>query len=171
MFCSPGAMCLVCLWYDIRTVSYSCLLFIVSLTSYAYDHSLSRRSILSRLFSASSASFAEVFTPSPDFCVFSMIAHARRTKAGTVSCFSCLGISTKVQYWVSRRITSCRHRSHNYPLNPSFKITLKILFLLIPWILVVHWAAWEIPWLFLEPEGSLSCDVWVSHSGAPCLLG
>lgn len=67
---------------------------------------LSSRSMRSRLSCASSASFADVFTPSPDFCVFSMMAHARSTKAGTVSCFSCFGISTSVQYCVSKRITS-----------------------------------------------------------------
>lgn len=63
-------------------------------------------SILSRLSAASSASLAEVLTPSPDFCVFSMMAHARSTNAGTVSAFSCRGISTNDQYWVSSRITS-----------------------------------------------------------------
>lgn len=69
-------------------------------------YSLSNLSILSRFSCASSASFAEVLTPSPDFWVFSIIAHALNTNAGTVSCFSCFGMSTKVQYCVSNRITS-----------------------------------------------------------------
>lgn len=65
--------------------------------------SLSIRSLRS---AASSANFEEVFTPSPDFWVFSIIAQARNTKAGTVSAFSWRGISTRDQYWVSRRMTS-----------------------------------------------------------------
>lgn len=69
-------------------------------------YSLSKRSILLCLSWASSANFADVLTPSPDFCVFSIMAQARRTNAGTVSCFSCFGMSTKVQYCVSSLITS-----------------------------------------------------------------
>jgi len=69
-------------------------------------YSLSSLSIRSRLVSASSARRAEVFTPSPLLWVFSMMEQARNTKAGTVSCFSCLGISTSVQYCVSSLITS-----------------------------------------------------------------
>uniref|UniRef100_A0A182INM0 Uncharacterized protein n=1 Tax=Anopheles atroparvus TaxID=41427 RepID=A0A182INM0_ANOAO len=58
---------------------------------------------------SSSASLADVLTPSPDFCDFSIMLQARSTKAGTVSSFSCFGISTSVQYCVSSRMTSCRN--------------------------------------------------------------
>lgn len=70
------------------------------------EYSLSSLSMRSLLVSASSARRAEVFTPSPLLWVFSMMEQARSTKAGTVSCFSCLGISTSVQYCVSSLITS-----------------------------------------------------------------
>lgn len=65
----------------------------------------------SLLVSASSARRAEVFTPSPLLWVFSMMEQARNTKAGTVSCFSCLGISTSVQYCVSSLITSWKGKT------------------------------------------------------------
>jgi len=68
----------------------------------------------SRLVSASSARRAEVFTPSPLLWVFSMMEQARNTKAGTVSCFSCLGISTSVQYCVSSLITSWNDNTVGY---------------------------------------------------------
>jgi hypothetical protein len=34
-------------------------------------------------------------------------------------------MSTRVQYWVSKRITSCRQRSQYYKLKISFKIVVK----------------------------------------------
>jgi len=76
------------------------------LTWSCLKYSLSSLSMRSRLVSASSARRAEVFTPSPLLWVFSIMEQARNTKAGTVSCFSCLGISTSVQYCVSSLITS-----------------------------------------------------------------
>lgn len=63
-------------------------------------------SMRSRFFSSSSANFALDLTPSPDFWDFSTMPHALSTNDGTVSCFSCFGISTSVQYCVSNRITS-----------------------------------------------------------------
>lgn len=75
------------------------------------EYSLSSLSIRSLLVSASSARRAEVFTPSPLLWVFSMMEQARSTKAGTVSCFSCLGISTSVQYCVSSLITSWKDKT------------------------------------------------------------
>lgn len=75
------------------------------------EYSLSSLSMRSLLVSASSARRAEVFTPSPLLWVFSMMEQARRTKAGTVSCFSCLGISTSVQYCVSSLITSWKGKT------------------------------------------------------------
>ena len=75
------------------------------------EYSLSSLSMRSLLVSASSARRAEVFTPSPLLWVFSMMEQARSTKAGTVSCFSCLGISTSVQYCVSSLITSCKGKT------------------------------------------------------------
>lgn len=65
--------------------------------------SLSTRSLF---FSSSSFCLAVDLTPSPDFCDFSTMPHALSTNDGTVSCFSCLGISTSVQYCVSSRMTS-----------------------------------------------------------------
>lgn len=75
------------------------------------EYSLSSLSMRSLLVSASSARRAEVFTPSPLLWVFSMMEQARSTKAGTVSCFSCLGISTSVQYCVSSLITSWKGKT------------------------------------------------------------
>uniref|UniRef100_A0A8W7PM68 Uncharacterized protein n=1 Tax=Anopheles coluzzii TaxID=1518534 RepID=A0A8W7PM68_ANOCL len=81
---------------------------------------LSSRSIRSRRSAASSASLADVFTPSPDFCDFSIMLQARSTNAGTVSSFSCFGISTSVQltsaflavsYDSSNRSRTARSRS------------------------------------------------------------
>uniref|UniRef100_A0A8D8DF45 (northern house mosquito) hypothetical protein n=1 Tax=Culex pipiens TaxID=7175 RepID=A0A8D8DF45_CULPI len=60
-----------------------------------------------------------------------MMLHARNTKAGTVSSFSCLGISTRVQYWVSRRITSLIiNFSIGYRLN-TFRWLLESPYLFI----------------------------------------
>lgn len=81
---------------------------IVSATLYL-PQSLSMRS---RFFSSSSANFALDLTPSPDFCDFSTMPHALSTNDGTVSCFSCFGISTRVQYCVSNRITSCKRENN-----------------------------------------------------------
>lgn len=86
--------------YSQQAIDYSCL-----------EYSLSSLSIRSLLVSASSARRAEVFTPSPLLWVFSMMEQARNTKAGTVSCFSCLGISTSVQYCVSSLITSWKGKT------------------------------------------------------------
>lgn len=91
-------------------------------------------SMRSRFFSSSSAIFADDLTPSPDFCDFSTIPQALSTNDGTVSCFSCLGISTNVQYCVSNRITSCaKKNSYNNNLMFIKKYKWRFQFSIIQW--------------------------------------
>lgn len=71
-------------------------------------------SLRSRFFSSSSAMRADALVLSPDFWLFSMMEQARSTNDGTVSCFSCLGMSTSVQYCVSNRITSWERELLNF---------------------------------------------------------
>lgn len=104
---------------DVSIIIYTCKYICIEVTIYCSItyHRISgnrclpqSRSMRSRFFSSSSACLAADLTPSPDFCDFSTIPHALSTNDGTVSCFSCLGISTSVQYCVSNRMTSCEQR-------------------------------------------------------------